>query len=74
MRRKTSGFAEAMYAGGLVLLLLACLPLAAALLVFGRAALLAMVPVFAIAAGVAWAMTPGNLTRALGAGEGGRAS
>jgi hypothetical protein len=74
MRRKTSRFAEAMTAGGLVLLLLACLPLAAALVVFGRAALLVILPAIAIAAGVAWAMTPGNLTRALGAGEGGRAS
>ena len=58
MRNKSSGFADAMKAGGLVLLLVACLPLAAALLFFGRAALLAAVPLVAIAAAVLWATTP----------------
>lgn len=74
MRSKTKGFTDAMYAGGSVLLLLASLPLIAALLVFGRAALLAAVPVVLLGMAVAWALTPGNAARALHAGGGGRAS
>lgn len=73
MRRSSSGFADAT-AGGLVLLLLACLPLAAALVVFGRIALLALVPVVLLAAVVAWAFLPGDDTRVLGAGGERRAS